>query len=143
MAASLTMKLMRTITTYFQTELEGSYLDIRLKKLGLRTSLQRVEIRTADIQFQSFNANLHTGSIQINPSNNTVAENLAVIWSICILYVLCAPRDTSRPIKIKETGMTKIRYDLNSKSLELAFDKLTVAVMTFVFDRVSLVIPVM
>lgn len=85
---------------------ENGGLEVRFMKLVGAGKVQRIEIRSADIEFQSFNANVFSGKILINPSSNTLAENLAVFWSICVLYVLCRPRNRDYSIEFTPTGNT-------------------------------------
>ena len=75
-------------------------------KLAGKQNVQHVVVNSVDIEFQSFNANLYTGKVLINPSKNTVAENLATYWSICILYVLCSPKDNRRQLLLTQAGIT-------------------------------------
>ncbi|XP_045165266.2 uncharacterized protein LOC123529117 isoform X2 [Mercenaria mercenaria] len=73
-------------------------LEVRFMKLAGKNKVQRVEIKSADVEFHSFNANLYSGKLMVNPSKNTVAENLATYWSICVLYVLCSPGNNDRQL---------------------------------------------
>lgn len=79
---------------------ESTGLDVRFMKLTGKSAIQNVYIDTADVEFQSFNANLYSGKVIVNPTKNTVAENLATFWSICVLYALCSPPNTNRQIML-------------------------------------------
>ncbi|KAL4227035.1 hypothetical protein ACF0H5_015011 [Mactra antiquata] len=81
----------------------GGGLEVRCMKLVGTGKVQQTEITKADIEFQSFNVNLFTGKILINPSSNVVAENLAVFWSICVLYVLCRPTNDDNTLEVTPT----------------------------------------
>ena len=63
--------------------------------------------------FQSFNANLFSGKVFINPRSNIVAENLALVWTISVLYVLCAPTDVQRTLQTKTAGTTQLMLIYN------------------------------
>jgi hypothetical protein len=79
-------------------------LEVRFMKLAGRNKVQHITIKSVDIEFQSFNANLYTGKVLVNPSKNTVAENLATYWSICVLYVLCSPKSSRRQLLLTQSG---------------------------------------
>lgn len=64
---------------------------------------------------QSFNASLFSGKVLINPSNNMLAENLALVWSISVLYVLCSPVGVNRTLAARTTGRNTKHRSLNSK----------------------------
>ena len=77
---------------------EDERLKIRFTQLS-EVKVETLEVSTAELNFQSFRANLHTGTIAIDPSKNTIPENIALVLSICVLHVLCAPENSERRIK--------------------------------------------
>ena len=83
---------------------------MRLTKVKLKT----LEVDTVDLHFQSFYANLHTGTISIDPSNNMICENIALIFTISVLHVLCAPEDTDRRMK---STLGKKAFELSDTNL--------------------------
>ncbi|KAL3852861.1 hypothetical protein ACJMK2_016470 [Sinanodonta woodiana] len=52
---------------------------------------------TGEINFrmESVQADLYRGSIEVNTDQNEVAENLALVFSVSLLHVLCIPRPTN------------------------------------------------
>ncbi|WAR25640.1 GRDP2-like protein [Mya arenaria] len=78
-------------------ETEG--LEVRFMKLvDGKTKVQRLDMTATDVKFQSFNADVYSGALRVNPAGNTVAENMALFWCICVLYVLCRPGNADRQI---------------------------------------------
>ena len=77
---------------------------MRLSKVKLKT----LDVDSVDMHFQSFYANLYHGTINIDPSNNTICENIALIFTISVLHVLCAPECPGRRIKL---SLGKLSYE--------------------------------
>ena len=69
---------------------------MRLSKVKLKT----LDVDSVDMHFQSFYANLYHGTINIDPSNNSICENIALIFTISVLHVLCAPENPGRRMKL-------------------------------------------
>ena len=80
------------------SETEEEYLKVRFMRLS-KIKLKVLEVHSVDIRFQCFYANLQTGVINIDPTFNTVSENLALVFSIAILHELCSPEKPERLIK--------------------------------------------
>ena len=74
------------------------YLKIKFMHLS-KIKLKVLEVHSVDIHFQCFYANLQTGAINIDPSYNSVCDNLALVFSIAILHTLCSPEQPERRIK--------------------------------------------
>ena len=89
-----------TYCLLFYTEDADEFLKIRFTRLS-EVKVEALDVDTAQLHFQSFKANLHTGTIDIDPRDNTVCESIALILSISVLHVLCAPENTERRMKSK------------------------------------------
>ena len=79
-------------------ETDEEYLQINFMRLS-KIKRKVLVVRSVDITFQCFYANLQTGVINIDPSFNSVCENLALVFSIAILHDLCSPKQPLRQIK--------------------------------------------
>ena len=75
------------------------FLKIRFMRLS-KVKLKTLDVDSVDMHFQSFYANLYHGTINIDPSNNTICENIALIFTISVLHVLCAPENPGRRMKL-------------------------------------------
>ena len=88
----------RVIMVYLFAVADEEFLKIRFMRLS-KIKLKMLEVHTVDLHFQSFYANLQTGTMTIDPSSNSIPENIALIFTISILHVLCSPENATRQIK--------------------------------------------
>ena len=88
----------RVIMVYLFAVADEEFLKIRFMRLS-KIKLKMLEVHTVDLHFQSFYASLQTGTMTIDPSSNSIPENIALIFTISILHVLCSPENANRQIK--------------------------------------------